>query len=139
MSSCGTGALEWVGGLSCSVGMWVGSSSPTRDGTHIPCIGRLILTHRTTREVPLKHVLSRFNCAGCVLCLVAQPCPTLCDPMDCSPPGSSDHGISQARILEWAAISYSQGSSQPRDQTHISYVSCIGGWVLYHYVNLERS
>ena len=44
---------------------------------------------------------------------VAQSCPTLCDPMDCSPPGSSVHGISQARILEWVAISYSRVSSFP--------------------------
>ena len=40
---------------------------------------------------------------------VAQSCPTLCDPMDCSPPGSSIHGILQARILEWGAISFSRG------------------------------
>ena len=42
---------------------------------------------------------------------VAQSCPTLCDPMDCSPPGSSIHGIFQARVLEWVAISFSKGSS----------------------------
>ena len=47
--------------------------------------------------------------------LVAQSCPTLCDPMDCSPQGSSVHGILQARILEWVAISFSRGSPQPRD------------------------
>ena len=51
----------------------------------------------------------------CCCCLVAHSCPTLCDPMDCSPPGSSVHGISQARILEWVAISFSRGSSRPRD------------------------
>ena len=51
---------------------------------------------------------------------VAQLCPTLCDPMDCSLPGSSVHGIFQATILEWAAISFSRGSSQPRDQTQVS-------------------
>ena len=51
---------------------------------------------------------------------------TVCDPMDFSPLGSSVHGILQARILEWAAISSSRGSSQTRDWTHISYVSCIG-------------
>ena len=50
-------------------------------------------------------------------------CPTLCDPMDCSPPGSSVHGIFQARILEWVAISFSRVSSQPRDQTRVSYES----------------
>ena len=43
--------------------------------------------------------------------LVIQSCLTLCDPMDCSPPGSSVHGIPQARILEWVAISFSRGSS----------------------------
>ena len=50
---------------------------------------------------------------------VAQSCPTLCDPMDCSIPGSSVHGIFQARVLEWVAISFSRGSSQPRDQTQV--------------------
>ena len=50
------------------------------------------------------------------------------DSLDCSPPGSSVHGILQARILEWVAVPSSQGSSRPRDRTHISYVSCIGRW-----------
>ena len=50
---------------------------------------------------------------------VAQLCPTLCDPVDCSPPGSSIHGILQARILESVAISFSMGSSQPRDRTQV--------------------
>ena len=54
---------------------------------------------------------------------VAQSCPTLCDLMDCSPPGSSVHGISQARILEWVAISFSRGSSQPRDQTQVYLIA----------------
>ena len=48
---------------------------------------------------------------------VAQSCPTLCNPMDCSLPGSSVHGIFQARVLEWVAISFSRGSSRPRDGT----------------------
>ena len=56
--------------------------------------------------------------------VVAQSCPTLCDPMDCSPPDSSVHWILQARILEWVAISLSRESSRPRDQTR---VSCIAG------------
>ena len=59
--------------------------------------------------------------------LVAQPCPTLCYPVDCSPPGFSVHGIVQARILEWVAISSSRGSSQPADRTHVSCSSCIAG------------
>ena len=50
------------------------------------------------------------------VCLLAQSCPTLCDLMDCSPPGSSVHGIFEAKILGWIAISYSRGSSRSRDQ-----------------------
>ena len=50
-------------------------------------------------------------------------CPTLCDPMDYSPPGSSVHGILQARVLEWVAISFSRGSSPPRDQTRVSLIA----------------
>ena len=57
--------------------------------------------------------------------------------MDCSLPSSSVHGISQTRILEWLARSSSKGSSQPRDQTHISWASCIGRWILYHWATWE--
>ena len=53
---------------------------------------------------------------------VAQSCPTLCDPIDCSLPGSSLHGILQARVLEWVAISFSRGSSPPRDRTRVSRI-----------------
>ena len=53
---------------------------------------------------------------------VAQSCPTLCDPMNCSPPGFSVHGIFQARILEWVAISFSRRSSRPRDWTRVSHI-----------------
>ena len=66
--------------------------------------------------------------------LVAQSCPTLCDPMDCSPPGSSVHGILQARILEWVAIPFSRGSSWPRDQT---WVSCTAGRFFTVWVTRE--
>ena len=52
--------------------------------------------------------------------LVAKSCPMLCDPMNCSPPGSSVHGTLWARILEWVAISFSRGSSPPRGQTWVS-------------------
>ena len=57
------------------------------------------------------------------MCLVAQSCLTLCDPMDYSLLGSSVNGILWARILEWVAISFFRGSSQPRDQTWVFYVS----------------
>ena len=60
----------------------------------------------------------------CMCVLVAQSCPTLCDPMECSSPGSPVHGIAQARILEWVSIPFSRGSSQPSDWTQ---VSCITG------------
>ena len=51
-----------------------------------------------------------------------ESCLALCDPMDCSPPGSSAHGIFQARILEWIAIRFSRGSSRPRDQTQVFHI-----------------
>ena len=65
-------------------------------------------------------------------CLLSHfSCVWLCNPMDCSPPGSSAHGILQAKILEWIAISSSKGSSWPRNQTHVSIVSCLGRGVHY--------
>ena len=70
---------------------------------------------------------------------VAQSCPTLCDPMDCSLPGFSVHGIFQARILEGVVISFSRGSSRPRDRTQVSriagrlYPLSHSGWLLGVY------
>ena len=67
------------------------------------------------------------------VCSVMQSCPTLRNPLDCKPPGSSSHRIFQARMLEW--VSYRRGSSQPRDGSCISCVSCTGRisrWILYH-------
>ena len=73
---------------------------------------------------------------ACLPAKLLQSHSTLCDPMDCSLPGSTVHGILQARILEWLATPSFRGSSQPRYQTHVSYVSCIGEWFLYHYFYL---
>ena len=70
-------------------------------------------------------------------CMCAQLCPNLCDPTDGSLPGSSVYGDFQAIILEWVAISFSGGSSQTRDGTHISCVSCIGKQILYPWVTRE--
>ena len=67
-------------------------------------------------------------------CLIIKLCLTLCNPLSYSLPVSSVHGISQVRILEWVAIPFSRESSQPRDQTHISY---IGRWILYHKATWE--
>ena len=67
------------------------------------------------------------------ICSFTQLCLTLCDPMDCSPPGSSVHGISQARILEWVVISSSRGSDGPRAQTCISCIT--GGFFTTQAIN----
>ena len=67
--------------------------------------------HAPTTSSCIQHS-TRPGCHSC-LCLVTQSCPTLCDPKDCSPPGSSVHGISQARILEWVAIYFSRDPPDP--------------------------
>ena len=69
-----------------------------------------------------------YKCCCC--CLLTKSCLTLCNPMNYRPLGSSVHGISQARILVWVAISSSRESSRPRDQSHISY---IGRQILYRW------
>ena len=69
----------------------------------------------------LDLILMRFNlCKSCVGAKLLQSCPSLCNPMDCSPPGHSVHGILQARILEWVAMTSSRGPSWPRDWTFTS-------------------
>ena len=68
---------------------------------------------------------------ACVCVSVAQRCLTFCSPMDCSPPGSSVHGILQARILDWVAISSCRGASRSKNRTHMSYGSCAGRQILY--------
>ena len=80
----------------------------------------------------LQKITTELICRSLLTCLDAQPCLTLCNPLDYSPSGSSVHGISQARILEWV-ISSSGGSSRHRDQTHISCDSCIAGKFLTHW------
>ena len=71
------------------------------------------------------------------VCVLTQLCSTLCDPLDCSLLSSSVHGILQARILESVAISFSKGSSQPRDRNRVSFISCIGRQILYHGATWE--
>ena len=89
-----------------------------------PAVESQSLNHSTAREV-LELLSFNSSLNGVRL---------FCDPMDYSLPGSSVHGISQAGILEWVAISTSRGSSQPRDQTQ---VSCLGRWILYHCATWE--
>ena len=98
------------------------ASSQTRDWTQISRITGGFFTSWATREVQLIE-------SACVHAKSLQLCLTLCDPMDCSPPGSSVHGILQARILERVVISFSRGSSRPRDR---DCESCTGRWVHYH-------
>ena len=74
-------------------------------------------------------IVSHISC----LCSVVKSCPTLCNSMDCSLPACSVHGIFQARILKWVAISLSRGSSQPKDRIWVSWVSCIGRQIIYHW------
>ena len=64
-------------------------------------------------------------CVYCMRAKLLQSWPVLCDPIDCSPSGSSVHGILQPRMLEWVAMPSSGGSSSPGDWTYVSYVSCI--------------
>ena len=86
-----------------------------RNATYI--LGKYSQQTRCKRELPLTNK-ERFVLVVC--CVVASHVHLLCDPMDCSPPGSSVHGILQARILEWVAISFFRGSFQHRDQTLVS-------------------
>ena len=104
----------------------------------------------TTGYKILGHSRTHPNCPGqienstcvcvCVRAKSLQSCLTFCDPMDRSPPGSSVHGILQARILEWVAISFSRGSSWLRDWTWGSYMPCIaGGFLPLNHLKPENS
>ena len=85
-----------------------------------------ILTYKNLfQSLLLSFLLSTHACM-----LSLQSCLTLSDPMDCSLPGCSVHGILQARILEWAAMSSSRGSFPPRDQTQVSRHCC--RWTVHH-------
>ena len=75
------------------------------------------------------HTRSRVHMSACTW-VVTQSCLTSCDPLDWNLPGSSVHGILQASIVEWVAMTNSKGSYQPRYLTYISYVSFIGRWIL---------
>ena len=94
------------------------------------CVKEVLLEHRYTYS--LSYCLRQQSWGIVTVSLwfawytkLLQSCPTLCNPMDCSPPGSSVHRILQARILEWVAMPSSWGSSQPKDQTR---VSCLLHW-----------
>ena len=103
-----------------------GSLKPClKDGTlavcpeHVcrPCCSLLLMS------LPEKHLLPRRWTRLFLTPLVAQPCPTLCHPMGCSPPGFSVCGILQERILEWVAIPFSGGCSWPRNRAQVSRIA----------------
>ena len=71
----------------------------------IVCVYHSLLSVHLVMDLGCAHILAIVNNCVCV-CVCVQLCPTLCDPMDCSPSGSSVHGIFQARILEWVAVSF---------------------------------
>ena len=89
---------------------WSGLSCPLPGDLPDPGIRNPRLLHQQADTLPLVP-LGKHTIACAVLCSVAQLCPTLCESMDCSPPSSSVHGGSPARILEWVAMPSSKGSS----------------------------
>ena len=95
--------------------------------SHVPIISSLIYDS-------LLHLFVYFNL---MLMHVSSVVSDLCEPMDCSSPGSSVHGILQARILEWVAISAFWGFSWPWNRTCISCICCIGRWILNHCATWE--
>ena len=106
------------------------SGLPFASPGDLPDPGIKLPSLRSTALVGKFFITSNTWEAQYIICVctseseAAQSCPTLCDPVDYSPPGSSIHGILQARMLKWVAIFFSRGSSWPRDQTP---VSCIAG------------
>ena len=125
-----TGSRAWTsGGVALgacglsSCGSWVLEHKLSNYGTQAYLFqgiwdlpGSGVEMHWQTNSLSLSY-------QGSPACLVAQSCPNLCDPIDHSPPGSSVHGILQTKMLEWVAISFCRGSSQPRARTCVSCVS----------------
>ena len=103
---------------------WSTSIQPaeTRSGAHCGSVHQLLIAHFSLKFEKVGKTTMPFKVKK-VKVKIAQSCLTLCHPMDCSPPGSSVHGILQARVLEWVTFSFSSGSSQPRDQTQVSFIA----------------
>ena len=95
------------------------------------CLSSLALFMNSECRTLREGALIGKRAFGLVRAKLFQSCPTLCNPMDCSPPGFSVHGTLQARMLEWAAISYSRRSFWSRDRTAVAYVSCAGRQVFF--------
>ena len=108
-----------------------------RDNSQEACVAKPTGGEWASRGASLQEC-PRQNAGGGLASMRAQ-CPTCCNLMDYSPPGSSVHGIFQARIVEGVAISSSKGSSKPRDQISVSRVSCSGRRILYHRATWKAS
>ena len=133
-----TRVLEWV-----AISFSRGSSRP-RNWTWVSCTAGRFFTNWAMREAQLLSLPHScwqpcFWLHGSMHAHSLSCVGLFCDPMGCSPQGSSLHGILQARKLEWVAISFSRGSSWPRDWTRVSCVSRIGRWILYHWATCEAS
>ena len=119
--------------LKCPPAQFLAFLKPLRHG---PASGPLRLILSAWNTVSLEGCKVYPSTPGhlflCVPTKLLQSCPNLCHPMDCNPPSSSVQGILQARTLEWVVMSSFWGSSQPRDRTCVSCISCIGRRVLYH-------
>ena len=139
--------FEWTpgvddrqGGLACcdSWGRKESDTTEQLNGTEesLKLLGQ---EHNGRKILHIIHLLRKFSPKLSYLRMPALSLSRvwLCDPRDCSTPGSSVHGIFQARILEWVAISSFRGSSWITDQTRVSCISCIGRCVFYHWSTCE--
>ena len=110
-------------------------------GTLIHCWQECTVVHLLQKTVwqLLRMLIQSYHMHECVCTQLLQAGLTVCNPADHRPPGSSAHGILQARIPEWVAMPSSRGSSRPRDQSCISYIPCIGRHVLYPLAPPEKS
>ena len=111
--------IDWAFSLA-AFGLWIFFMESARTCLHPQHPPQCLSRGRWT----FYGTMGRHVCRMKVEVLVAQSCLTFCNPMDCSLPDSSVHGILQARILNWVTIPFSRGSSRPRDQTQ---VSCVAG------------
>ena len=128
--------VDFRGGPNCR---WKLSRDCCDNRTEGSCVTEWTMSYLGERNrKDWEHGTKNLTLLGVHLCNIMKvtchyPClyvQVFCDPMNCIPPGSSGHGISLARILEWVLISSSRGSYWPRDQTHIF---CIGRQILYHW------
>ena len=127
---------------------WLGQDGTCRVASSAPWIQSLAFHGQTSwspadqagTKVGPTYFLKNIGCPPKFefqICSVSQFCLTLCDPVDCSPPDSSVHGIFPGKYTGTDASSYSRGSSWARGQTHVSCISCIGRWILHHCTTWE--